>query len=116
MSATDPVIEGFNTGPDGEHFPFGWLGAETKIGPVIVVECRDDRDHYEPDSYVVYAPDHEFRAGRLRRVTQGWHTLPETLVAVAMLLEGVDPNHIAHAVPLLTGGFKAISDETKVLA
>jgi hypothetical protein len=116
MSASDPVTEGFNTGPDGEHFPFGWLGAESKIGDMVLIEVRDDRDHYAPDSYVIYAPDREFRAGRLRRVTQSWHTLSESLVAIAMLREGVDPNTLAHAVPLLIGGFKAVGDETKASA
>lgn len=109
MSASDPVTEGHNAGPDGEHYPFGWLGAETKIGDCVVVEVRDDRDHHDPDSYVIYAPDHKFRAGRLRRETQSWHTLPETLVAVAMLMERVDPNTIANTVPVLVGGFKAVA-------
>lgn len=111
MSATDPVIEGFNTGPDGEHYPFGWLGAQIKIGDIVIVESRDDRDHHEPDSYVVYRPDHKWRKGRLRRETHGWHTLPETLLAVAMLMEGVNANTIAHTVPVLVGGFKAVAKD-----
>lgn len=100
---------GLNHGPDGKHYPFGWLGEEHRIGDFYIVETRVDRNSELPDDYAVFRIDPATR--EVYRDANTWATLNEALIAIVMRSEGVNVNTIAHTVPLLMHGIKGAAQD-----